>query len=51
VTISFCSRVAGYFRGDRITIRHCLISDTSTEGVHIIGSAACLLDGKHECEP
>jgi parallel beta-helix repeat protein len=44
VTISFCSRVAGYFRGDRLTIRHCLISDTSTEGIYIIGSADCLLE-------
>ena len=32
-TISFCSRVAGYFRGDHFTMRHCRISDTSTEGV------------------
>jgi hypothetical protein len=44
VTISYCSRVAGYFRGDRLTIRHCLISDTSTEGIYIIGSADCLLE-------
>lgn len=44
VTISFCSRVAGYFRGDRITIRHCLVSDTSTEGIYIISSADCLLE-------
>jgi parallel beta-helix repeat protein len=45
VTISFCSRVAGYFHGDNLTIRHCLISDTSTEGIYIIGSADCLLEG------
>ncbi|MBE3123377.1 MAG: right-handed parallel beta-helix repeat-containing protein [Planctomycetes bacterium] len=44
VTISYCSRVAGYFRGDGLTIRHCLISDTSTEGIYIIGSADCLLE-------
>jgi parallel beta-helix repeat protein len=44
VTISFCSRVAGYFRGDRLTVRHCLISDTKTEGIYIIGSADCLLE-------
>jgi parallel beta-helix repeat protein len=44
VTISYCSRVAGYFRGDKITIRHCLISDTSSEGIYIIGSADCLLE-------
>jgi hypothetical protein len=44
VTISFCSRMAGYFRGDRLTVRHCLISDTRTEGIFIIGSADCLLE-------
>jgi len=44
VTISYCSRVAGYFHGDRLTIRHCLISDTSTEGIYIVGSADCLLE-------
>ena len=44
-TISFCSRVAGYFRGDRFTMRHCKISDTSTEGVYVIGSNDILLEG------
>jgi hypothetical protein len=44
VTISFCSRVAGYFRGNKLTIRHCLVSDTSTEGLYIIGSADVLLE-------
>ena len=44
VTISYCSRVAGYFHGDKLTIRHCLISDTSTEGIYIISSADCLLE-------
>jgi parallel beta-helix repeat protein len=44
VTITHCSRVAGYFRGDRTTFRHCLISDTSTEGIYIINSADCLLE-------
>ena len=43
-TITHCSRVAGFFRGDRLTIRHCRISDTSTEGIYIIGSADCLLE-------
>jgi parallel beta-helix repeat protein len=43
-TISFCSRVAGYFRGDHLTIRHCKVSDTSTEGLYIIGSADVLLE-------
>jgi len=44
VTISHCSRVAGYFRGDRLTLRHCLVSDTSTEGVFILSSSDCLLE-------
>jgi hypothetical protein len=44
VTMSFCSRVAGYFRGDKLTIRHCLVSDTSTEGIYVIASADCLLE-------
>jgi Right handed beta helix region len=44
VTISFCSRVAGYFRGDGLTIRQSLISDTSTEGIYVIGSADVLLE-------
>ena len=43
-SISFCSRVAGYFRGDHLTIRHCKVSDTSTEGFYIIGSADVLLE-------
>ena len=43
-TISFCSRVAGYFRGNNLTIRHCLISDTSTEGLYVIASADVLLE-------
>jgi Right handed beta helix region len=44
LTISFCSRVAGYFRGDNLIIRHCLISDTRTEGIYVIGSADVLLE-------
>jgi len=44
VTISFCSRVAGYFRGDGLVIRNSLISDTSTEGIYVIGSADVLLE-------
>lgn len=44
VTITHCSRVAGYFRGDRLTLRHCMVSDTSTEGIYIISSADCLLE-------
>jgi len=44
VTISYCSRVAGYFRGDEMVFRHCLISDTGTEGLYIIGSSNVLLE-------
>ncbi|HPR31426.1 MAG TPA: right-handed parallel beta-helix repeat-containing protein, partial [Prolixibacteraceae bacterium] len=43
-TLSFCSRVAGYFRGDRTTFRNCRISDTSTEGIYIISSNDVLLE-------
>jgi hypothetical protein len=45
VTITHCSRVAGYFRGDGLTIRHSLFSHTSTEGVYVIGSSDVLLEG------
>jgi len=44
VTITFCSRVAGYFRGDGLVIRNSLISDTGTEGIYVIGSADVLLE-------
>ena len=43
-TISFCSRVAAYLRGDKLTIKNCLVSDTSTEGIYVIGSADVLLE-------
>jgi hypothetical protein len=43
-SITFCSRVAGYFRGDHFTMRHCLISDTRTEGVYLFASSDCLLE-------
>jgi len=44
VTISQCSRLAGYFRGDRTVFRNCRISDTSTEGIYLIASSDCLLE-------
>ena len=44
VTITHCSRVAGYFRGDRTVFRNCYISDTSTEGLYLISSNDCLLE-------
>ena len=42
--ISYCSRVAGYFRGNKLTIRNCKISDTSTEGLFILSSNDVLLE-------
>ncbi len=44
MTITYCSRVAGYFRGDGLIIRNSLISDTSTEGIYVIGSSDVLLE-------
>jgi hypothetical protein len=44
VTISYTSRVAGYFRGDGLVIRNSLVSDTGTEGIYVIGSADVLLE-------
>ncbi len=42
--ITYCSRVGGYFRGDNLTIRHCYVSDTSTEGIFILSSSDVLLE-------
>jgi hypothetical protein len=44
VTISFCSRVAGYFRGDGFVMRNCLVADCGTEGIYVIDSADILLE-------
>jgi len=44
VTITYCSRVAGYFRGDGLIIRNSLVSDTSTEGIYVIGSSDVLIE-------
>jgi parallel beta-helix repeat protein len=44
VSITYCSRVAGYFRGDGLVIRNSLVSDTSTEGIYVIGSSDVLLE-------
>jgi parallel beta-helix repeat protein len=44
VSITHCSRVAGYFRGDKLVIRNSLVSDTSTEGIYVIGSSDVLLE-------
>jgi len=42
--ISYCSRVAAYLRGDSLTLRHCKISHTSTEGIFILSSNDVLLE-------
>lgn len=42
--ISFCSRVAAYLRGDKLTMRNCLVSDTSTEGIYVLSSSDVLLE-------
>jgi hypothetical protein len=44
VTVSYCSRVGGYFRGDGLVVRNSLFSDTSTEGLYVIGSSDVLLE-------
>jgi parallel beta-helix repeat protein len=41
---TFCSRVAAYLRGDKLTMRHCTVSDTRTEGIYIIASSDVLLE-------
>lgn len=42
--ISNCSRVAGYFRGNGLTIRNCNVFNTSTEGIYVIASNDVLLE-------
>lgn len=44
VTISYCSRVAGYFRGDGMVFRNCLVADCGTEGIYVIDSADLLME-------
>jgi hypothetical protein len=42
--ISDCSRVAAFLIGDSLVVRHCKVSDTSTEGLYIISSSDVLLE-------
>ncbi len=42
--ISYCSRVAARLRGDSLVMRHCKISNTSTEGIYIESSSDVLLE-------
>ena len=44
VSITQCSRVAAYLRGRGLVIRNCLISDTTTEGLYLIGACDSLLE-------
>jgi parallel beta-helix repeat protein len=42
--ISNCSRVAARLRGDSLVLRHCEVSNTSTEGVYVEASNDVLLE-------
>jgi hypothetical protein len=44
LTVSYCSRVAGWFRGDHLVIKNSLFSDTSTESIYVIGSSDVLIE-------
>jgi parallel beta-helix repeat protein len=43
-TISYGGRVGAFLLGDKLTIRNCKVSDTSTEGVYIVASSDVLLE-------
>ena len=43
-SLTYCSRVAAYLRGDKLTMKNCLVSDTRTEGIYIIASSDVLLE-------
>ncbi|HVN47517.1 MAG TPA: right-handed parallel beta-helix repeat-containing protein [Bacteroidota bacterium] len=43
-SVTFCSRVGIYLRGDHTVLRQCKVSDTRTEGVYIIGSNDVLFE-------
>jgi parallel beta-helix repeat protein len=42
--ISYCSRIAMFLMGDKTTIRNCHVSNTSREGIYVVGSADVLLE-------
>jgi hypothetical protein len=42
--ISYCSRVAAYLRGDKLTFKNNKVSDTSTEGIFILSSNDAVLE-------
>jgi len=43
-TFSFSARFGVFLKGDSLTIRHCKVSDTSTEGIYIVSSSDVLLE-------
>ncbi|MGL1957703.1 MAG: right-handed parallel beta-helix repeat-containing protein [Colwellia sp.] len=43
-TISYAGRVGAFILGDNLTMRHCEISDTSTEGLYVVASSDVLLE-------
>jgi parallel beta-helix repeat protein len=43
-SFTYCSRVAAYLRGDKLTMKNCKVSDTRTEGIYIIASSDVLLE-------
>lgn len=42
--ISYCSRIALFLMGDKTTVRNCHVSNTSREGIYVVGSADVLLE-------
>ena len=42
--VSYCSRIAMFLMGDKTTVRNCHISNTSREGIYVVGSADVLLE-------
>ncbi|MBN1116802.1 MAG: right-handed parallel beta-helix repeat-containing protein [Bacteroidales bacterium] len=44
IKISYCSRIAFFLIGDSLTVRNCDVSNSSTEGVYIVGSDDVLLE-------
>jgi hypothetical protein len=43
-TISYCSRVGGWFRGDHMVIKSNQFTDTSTESIYVIGSSDVVIE-------
>lgn len=44
VSMTYCSRVGAYLRGDGLVVRNCLVSDTETEGLFIFASSDVLVE-------